>query len=391
MKKGFYLCVSIGLIAMNLMAQVIDAPFKQAVSVKYTLPDELKDAQLKKVVIDYNEIVYVLTDKGLYRDYNENELSKDLFYRLLAKKIPVDITVQEETGYLYYLYADEFLTNAHAGTIYKYFPKNEYQRILVNENGQVLLLGSKKTTLYQRTQKLSDYKVPKGDFVDAYVHDKKFYYLTSDAIYSLENGDWKTLHKGKGMTAITFRHNEIFVGTKDGFYAVDIYRGQVVLEKNNKLPAPQITDIRQIGNQLWFGSENGTFLQEQDRYRYFSGRRWLDQNKVIDIANDGKGDLYFLTPTGLNKVKYITQTLAEKTKKIEDDIRKYHMRFGWVNEIRYSKPGAMQSAHSEDNDNDGLWTSLYLGSQAFKYATTGEELAKRYVWESFESFERLLT
>ena len=49
------------------------------------------------------------------------------------------------------------------------------------------------------------------------------------------------------------------------------------------------------------------------------------------------------------------------------------------------------TAVAVDNDNDGLWTSLYLGSQAFRYATTGEEIARRYVWESFESYERLLT
>ena len=107
---------------MSLIAQVIDAPFKQATSVKYALSDDLKEAKFKKVVVDYNDNVYVLTDKGLFRDFNEKELSKDLFYRLLSDKIPVDICIQEGTGYLYYMYADEFLTNAHAGTIYEYFP-----------------------------------------------------------------------------------------------------------------------------------------------------------------------------------------------------------------------------------------------------------------------------
>ena len=378
-------------ISMGLMAQVIDAPFKQATSVKYILSDELKEAKLKKVVVDYNEIVYVLTDKGLFRDYNENELSKDLFYRLLATKIPVDITVQESTGYLYYLYADEFLTNAHAGTIYEYFPKNKYQRILVNAEDEVLLLGDKKAALYHRTEKITELKLPKGDLVEAYVYDKMFYYLTTEAIFRLEDGAWKVLHEGQKITAITFAPNEIFVGTTDGFYSINIFNGANILEKNNKLPVPNITNIKQVGTQLWFGSDNGAFLKEPNRYRYFAGGRWLDNNDIIDIANDSKGNIYFLSPTGLNKVKYITQTLADKTEKFQDDIRKYHMRFGWVNEVRYSIPGDMKSANSQDNDNDGLWTSLYLGSQVFRYATTGEPIAKRYVWETFESFERLLT
>ena len=170
-----------------------------------------------------------------------------------------------------------------------------------------------------------------------------------------------------------------------------MYNGEKILDINNKLPVPSISDIKQVGTELWFASNDGAFLKEPDRFRYFAGRRWLNENKVIDLASDSKGDLYFLTTTGLNKVRYITQTLADKTTKIQNDIRKYHMRFAWVNEIRYQTPGDMKTANSQDNDNDGLWTSLYLGSQVFRYATTGEEIARRYVWESFESFERLLT
>ena len=391
MKTKIYFLLLISIFSMNLFAQIKDVPFRQAISVKYSLSEDLKTAKLKKVVVDYNDIVYVLTDKGLYRDYNENELSKDLFYRLLATKKPVDITVQESTGYLYYLYADEFLTNAHAGTIYKHFSKNQFNKILVNADDQVLLLGNKKATLFQRTKKLSDHTLPQGKIVDTYVFNKQFYYLTSDGIYRLDNGKWKEIHKGKDLTAITFTDQNIIVGTKDGYYTIAINNGKVVTKKNNKLPVPTITVVQQVGDQLWFGSDNGAFLKELDQFRYFSGKRWLDTNYVLDISSDGKGNVYLLTKTGLNKVKYITQTLSDKTKKIQDDIRKYHMRIGWVNEIRYGTPGDMKTAHSEDNDNDGLWTSLYLGSQVFRYMTTGEEIAKRYVWETFENYERLLT
>lgn len=391
MKKYILVLLFISQYSICLFAQVIDVPFRQATSVKYSLSEKLIDAELKKVVVDYNDVVYVLTDKGLYRDYNENELSKDMFYRLLSDKIPVDITVQEETGYLYYLYADEFLTNAHAGTVYKHFSGSKFNRILVNGNGQVLLLGDKGGSLYQRTKKISDVKIPKGDLIDAYVFENIFYYLTSQGIFKLKNEKWELLHKGENLTTITFSLNEILVGTNNGYYSIDKYNGEKLLELNNNLPVPAITKMLRVETELWFGSDNGAFLEEADRYRYFAGRRWLNQNNIIDMASDSKGDLYFLTPTGLNKVKYITQTLADKTEKIQDDIRKYHLRFGWVCEVRYETPGDMKTAVATDNDNDGLWTSLYLGSQAFRYATTGEQIAKRYVWESFESFERLLT
>ncbi|MCG8310927.1 MAG: hypothetical protein MI975_26295 [Cytophagales bacterium] len=391
MSKRLRIFLYLYLISVNLAGQVIDVPFRQATSVKYTLSEDLKNAELKKVVVDYNDIVYVLTSEGLYRDYYEREISKDLFYRLLSDKIPVDITLQERTGYLYYLYKDEFLTNAHAGTVYAYFPEGSFDKILVNERDIILLMGEKKAALYKRTEKISDLKLPRGTYVSAYVIHGNFYYLTTNSIYRLEDGKWNMIHSGDELTALTFKFNEIIVGTGNGFYTIDIFNGKRISDLNERLPCPEITDLLQVGSELWVASKEGAFLREPDRYRYFYGKRWFDRNHIIDMARDNKGDVYFLTGSGLSKVKYINQTLAEKTKKIQDDIRKYHMRFGWVNEIRYESPGDLKSAVSVDNDNDGLWTSLYLTSQAFRYATTGEEIARRYVWESFESYERLLT
>jgi hypothetical protein len=391
MKKIIPVLILLTFYSFTLFAQVLDVPFRQAISVKYLLPQDLKDTKMHKLVVDYNDVVYVLTDKGLFRDYYENELAKDMFYRLLSDKMPVDITVQEETGYLYYLYEDEFLTNAHAGTIYQHFPKGKFNKILVNAKDEVLLIGEKQAALYRRTEKVSDNTLPKGDLITAKVYNNKFYYLTSAGIYTFSGDKWALLHQGENLTAITFKPNEIVVGTQDGFYSIDIYNGEAITERNNKLPVPAITKVLQVGTSLWFGSSDGAFLRERDRYRYFAGRRWLDQNDVIDMAADSDGNVYLLTPTGLNKVKYITQTLADKTRKIQDDIRKYHTRFGWVSEVQYGTPGDMKTGVVTDNDNDGLWTSLYLGSQAFRYATTNEEIARRYVWESFESYERLLT
>ena len=65
MKTNIYFFLLISICASSLFAQINDVPFKQATSVKYTLSDELKNAKFKKVVVDYNDIVYVLTDKGL--------------------------------------------------------------------------------------------------------------------------------------------------------------------------------------------------------------------------------------------------------------------------------------------------------------------------------------
>ena len=95
-------------------AQERDLPFKQAVSVKYSLAPELKGAILKKLVVDYNDLPYVLSDKGVLR-VQDDKLVKDLRYAALADKQPLDITIREGSGHLYYLYAEKVLTNGYAG------------------------------------------------------------------------------------------------------------------------------------------------------------------------------------------------------------------------------------------------------------------------------------
>ncbi len=390
--KKFYSLVWIMLFLPVLsVGQVKDEPFKQAESVKYIMAPELKNARLIKVEIDYNNNVYVLTDNGLYRDFNGTTISKDLLYRKLSDMKPVDITIQENQGYLYYLYSDRFLTNAHAGTIFARIPENTYQHILVNNSGRILLAGDSKVSIYNKSLKESDVVAPVEKPLKWYVFKDKFYYLSAGSIYVLNQNEWKLLFRGEKLTSMAFTTDKLFVGTEVGYLVLDPASGKKIKELKKDLPVPAISDLIYVNDKLWCSTNDGAYREEPGRYRYFEGKRWLDNSRIIDMKSDESGNVYMLSPSGLNKILFETTTLAEKTKKIQDDIRKYHLRYGFVCEIEYGIPGDLSTAKATDNDNDGLWTTLYLGSQAFRYATTGEEVAKRYVWESFEAFERLLS
>src|SRR5690554_3077818 len=120
---------------------VKDEPYLTPVPVKFSISPKWTGTGLKRVVVNGDNSLFVLTDKGVFRDFPGEVISKDLMYSSLADKIPVDITVQEETGYLYYLYGDRYLTNMHAGKICGKFPENLYSRFAVNRIGEVLLLG----------------------------------------------------------------------------------------------------------------------------------------------------------------------------------------------------------------------------------------------------------
>jgi hypothetical protein len=383
--------IPILLFPLFLFGQIKDEPYPQATSVKFESSPELKSAKLLKLEVDYNNNVYVLTDKGLYRDFYGSKISKDLLYRKLSEMNPVDITTQEGSGYLYYLYADRFLTNAHAGTIFAKIPENCYQNILVNQSGVVMLAGLEKVSLYKGSEKISDLKIPGDQPLRWYVDKNIFYALSSNSIKTLVQNEWKIIYHGENLTCMAFSTNKLMVGTKDGYLVLNPITGKVIQPLKKELPVSSINDLLVVNNQTWFSTSDGAFREESGKYRYFQGERWLVNNDIIDMEADTEGNIYLLSPTGLSKIEFSPTTLAAKTKKIQDDIRKYHMRYGFVCEINYLKPGDLTTAQAVDNDNDGLWTTLYLGSQAFRFATTGEEIAKRYAWESFEAFERLLT
>ena len=378
-------------ISLNTFGQHLDIPFKQATSVKYGMAEELKNAKLIKVVVDYNNIVYVLTNKGLYREYEGNTISKDVSYKALTGRIPVDICTQEESGILFYLYEDQFLSNSFAGTIYANVQAEKYKQIAVNRNNQVLLLGENNCELFENNKSVATFKLPVTGKINVYVNNAVFYIQNDQAVYKLEKQNWQKIHTGKNIQCLAFSENNIYAGTTNGFYTFGIFENQIQSETETNLPVTDIKKIFFADNKLWCATSNGAFVKEPGRYRYFASKRWLDNNNITDAAVDNSNNVYFLTTTGLNKIKYITLTLAEKAKFFQDNIRKYHMRYGFVCAPRLLEPYNLNSAMIHDHDNDGLWTSFYLGSQAFRYATTGEKIARRYCWESFEAFERLIS
>lgn len=389
---GIFLCLLFTkpAIAGTSNLPVKDEPYVVPVSVKYTLSPKWKDVRFKKIVADGDNSLFILTDAGLFRDFPGEIISKDLRYASLADKSPVDISIQEGTGYLYYLYPDRFLTNKHAGTICGYLPENRFTHMAVNANDDVLLTGEEGAVLYNRSTKVRKLNIPPGEFVRLYVSDHRFWYLSSTGIYWLNGDKWTNVYSGNNLTVIAFFSDKIAVGTTDGYCVID-RSGNTVEPKNNKLPVPAITHMLVVGGTCWFATDEGAFVKQPERFDYYASKRWLDQDKIVDMAADTDGNLYFLTPTGLNKVEFIRETLAGKAEFLQDNLRKYHLRYGFSSASRLTDPGDPTTMRLDDSDNDGLWTSFYLGSQAFRYAVTKEEKSRGYVWESFEPYERLLS
>ena len=73
-------CLTVCLGTLPAIAAVKDAPYLQDSSVKVQLAPDLMGAQLKRMVIDRDGVVFVLTDKGIARLF-DNTLALDKSFR----------------------------------------------------------------------------------------------------------------------------------------------------------------------------------------------------------------------------------------------------------------------------------------------------------------------
>ena len=67
-------------------------------------------------------------------------------------------------------------------------------------------------------------------------------------------------------------------------------------------------------------------------------------------------------------------------------LRKHHLREGFVCEIDLKTPGSVEGGYTQpSSDNDGLWTSLYVAAEAFRYGATGDPKARENAWNSLKT------
>lgn len=366
-----------------------DVPFRQAVAVKFTAAPDLAGAQYRRLCITRDGIAYVLTDRGVARLFDDR-LALDRSFRPLAGKLARDIALGG--GELFYLYDDGFLANAFAGERAGALPKGTYQQFAVADNGAVLLASRTNLARFQdgRLTRLPLALPPGG--ARLYARRDLFFALTPEAIYGVGTNGVTLFHQGTDLTALAFPGNELLVGTRHGYYALNLATGQSTRPLQDRLPATEITCFATTTNGLWAGTTHGVWFQAGPRsFRYFAGQRWLPDDEVIDLQLAPDGELFVLTKAGLGKIGFLELTLARKAAYFDAKIRQRHIRYGLCAELRLAKPGDITTAEMIDTDNDGGWSSLYLASQAFRYAVTGEPEAQAHAWETFETLKRLQT
>ena len=159
------------------------------------------------------------------------------------------------------------------------------------------------------------------------------------------------------------------------------------------LPWTELTSVTEIDGNIWFGSTWGAFMLRKDgKFNYYASERWLPSDQCCWTLQKVRKILFlFLPDKGLGKICFQEMTLYDKAMFFEKQVRERHIRTGFNATVSGMKNGDVTTGSMEDSDNDGLWTSMYLAGETFRYAVTKSDEALQNVRESLDAMERLYT
>jgi hypothetical protein len=223
--------------------------------------------------------------------------------------------------------------------------------------------------------------------------DKRLWIITDQGAFRSEGGKYVPITKPtRYLTQQTFinpdavltcvavdTHGQIWFGSTMGIFATDGEQFWNWHKGSNGLPFENITCLA-FGKEgeLWAGTTEGVCrLTAQGEWLYYGGPRWLPHNRVHAIAVDASGAAWVATEGGVAKLYDVTITLAQKAAHYQQITDSRHNRYGFVTGNTLKVPGDPDGGFIyEASDNDGLWTALYLGAQAFRYAVTKDPAAR---------------
>ena len=370
----------------------IDKPYIQEYSILYYLTKDQPAQKLIGLSADRDWHIHILSEKGVLvpdngRLFYPGKLIPDVAYTpMIPKKIRALLTYKEHTVYLD---NKQIFSNAWAGKLQidhglpeaNYFAAGKDFHFLVSDGMQLEYFDRDGKKFWKNT-------FPGLKQMSYQLAQNRFILVSTDEVATCnEKGEIQPLYKGTEITCATplTTSEKVVVGTSNGYL---ILPEEKLIDK---VPCPDITCINEIDGKLWFGSTQGAFwLNDDGKYSYFAGERWLPGNKVISIQKGKDNSILVLTDKGLGQIFFKKMTLEDKIMFFEKQVREKNIRYGFNCSIS-RLPEGYASAQMGPQPSDNLWTGMYLASQLFRYKVTSSKEAKENAYEAFEAMERLHT
>lgn len=373
----------------------LDSAFLQDYSIKYK--PERTETALVSVCADRNGSIRVFSSNGVLLPHAgqflyPGSLRPDMRYRTTITK-----KIQGLTAYLgqFVLIDDKAVfSNAWAGSLYIPHQLPGARILAGGANNDFLISDGNSIHYLTKAGTLLKTAIEGGIREIRYEPERGgFLVLTSTSLqrFNLQKMAFESLYQGKALTSFDLHRGKAWLGSQDGYLTLDL-QTKAVTGPFNKIPVVDIRSVRAIGDKIWFGTSNGAFaLRTDGKFDYYQGQRWMPGNLVSNIGEGPDGSVLLLTEAGLGQICFRQMTLADKAGFFLKQVRERHIRNGFNATLSGMKQGDLSTGYLADSDNDGLWTSMYLGAEVFRYAVTKSADALANIRESLDAMERLYT
>jgi hypothetical protein len=401
-QTGCFFCVLIIAFSCSKKEDAITQPKHQDISYQQDFSKKfdllLEDVSLKKVYSDRNGVIQIYSSAGLLKTYGgeflyPGTLVPDKTYRPIVDKKILDLDLYNDQ----FVYLDDkaVLSNAWAGELYSRYTMSKAS---IFEGGESFsfLISDGESVQYLKDSKVLWQGKSKERIIDiAFDESKNVFWLlceNSISVFSTKDQILAPAFSGQNFTCFAMANNgkDIIVGTNEGYLLVDAdskkQKGDII----KKLPWTEITTLQEIDGKIWFGTTKGAFTTDSNgKFNYYASKRWLPSDTVVDIERGPDNSILVLTNKGLGQICFREMNLHEKAMYYEKQVRTRHIRHGFNATLGYMQNGSLATGSLEDSDNDGLWTSMYLGAEVFRYAVTKSDEALENIMESMDAMERL--
>jgi len=381
----------------QVSSQYQDKPYIQNYSIKYNLTDV--KIKLIKVVSDRNGYIQIFSSNGLLRPRGgqllfPGTLVKDVQDRETSDKKIARIGTYHDQ--LVYVDDKAVLSNAWAGKVYSRHKMPAAKLLAGGQNFSFLISDGKSLNFIQDSLKLWEGLLPGDEVKDIKfdIANDLFWILGKRSIstFSPEKREMLKVLEISDLTCFEPTSSKLIVGTSDGYFEIDSKTKKQIGDVHKNMPWTDLTTITEIDGKLWFGSSWGAMmLREDGKFDYYASQRWIPSDTVVSIAKGPENSVLILTTKGLGKICFELMTLSEKAMFFEKQVRDRHIRTGFNATVSSMTNGDVTTGSMEDSDNDGLWTSMYLAGETFRFAVTKSDDALQNIRESLDAMERLYT
>lgn len=374
-----------------------DTSFQQRFAIKYEAPTD--GPVLLSLETDRNGDIQVFTSEGIYHCQGGQFLHPGQLVPYRRHRPMLDMQLSAlglDNDQFLYVNEEAVFSNAWAARTYVPHGVEAPNIVCTGSNGTFLLaegaqlkwIGAQGETWQEELENTP---------ILALLHDAStasFYILSDQQIlqFSSKDSQLKPIYEGQGLTDFDLdpAKGVLVVASSAGYFTLNLANPAAAPSLQAALPHPDLTAVRVIGEEYWFGSRKGAFsINSSGEISYYHGKRWLPGNEIIAIRATADGTVLILTHNGLSQLHRKEWTLAEKAAFYERQVRERHLRYGFNASLARLENGNPSTGYLVDSDNDGLWTAMYLGAEAFRFAVTGEAEALANCDESLAAMERL--